>query len=61
MQEISSGTDKVASDTASVPEAKAFPADAALQDILENMLNGVAYCRMLFEDGVPQDFIYLYT
>ena len=25
------------------------------------MLNGVAYCRMLFEDGVPQDFIYLYT
>ena len=61
MQEISSGTDKVASGTASVPEAKAFPADAALQGILENMLNGVAYCRMLFEDGVPQDFIYLYT
>ncbi|HEX9196142.1 MAG TPA: PAS domain S-box protein [Azonexus sp.] len=25
------------------------------------MLNGVAYCRMLYEDGVPQDFIYLYT
>lgn len=25
------------------------------------MLNGVAYCRMLFEDGVPQDLIYLYT
>ena len=38
-----------------------FPADGALQGILENMLNGVAYCRMLFEDGVPQDFIYLYT
>ena len=25
------------------------------------MLNGVAYCRMLFEDGAPSDFIYLYT
>ncbi|MGV0975556.1 MAG: PAS domain-containing sensor histidine kinase [Azonexus sp.] len=61
MRKISSGTDKVASGTASAPEAKAFPADAALQGILENMLNGVAYCRMLFEDGVPQDFIYLYT
>jgi len=61
MREISSGTDKVASDAASAPEARAFPADAALRGILENMLNGVAYCRMLFEDGVPQDFIYLYT
>ena len=61
MREISSGTDKVASGAASAPEAKAFPADAALQGILENMLNGVAYCRMLFEDGVPQDFVYLYT
>ena len=29
--------------------------------ILENMLNGVAYCRMLYEDGRPVDFIYLYT
>ena len=61
MREISSGTDKVASGAASAPEAKAFPADAALQGILENMLNGVAYCRMLFDDGVPQDFVYLYT
>ena len=61
MREISSGTVKVASGAASAPEAKAFPADAALQGILKNMLNGVAYCRMLFEDGVPQDFVYLYT
>lgn len=38
-----------------------FQCDDALPSILENMLNGVAYCRMLFEDGVPQDFIYLYT
>jgi len=25
------------------------------------MLNGMAYCKMLFEDGQPSDFIYLYT
>ena len=42
-------------------DAQALPADNALQSIVENMLNGVAYCRMLFEDGVPSDFIYLYT
>jgi PAS domain S-box-containing protein len=27
--------------------------------LFENMLEGFAYCRMLFEDGKPQDFIYL--
>ena len=27
--------------------------------LFENMLNGFAYCKMLFEDGRPQDFIYL--
>ncbi len=35
--------------------------DDSLPSIVENMLNGVAYCRMLFEDGAPSDFIYLYT
>ncbi len=29
------------------------------RSLFENMLNGYAYCRMLFEDGQPQDFIYL--
>jgi PAS domain S-box-containing protein len=29
--------------------------------LFENLLNGFAYCRMLFEDGKPQDFIYLVT
>ncbi|MDP1929651.1 MAG: EAL domain-containing protein [Thiobacillus sp.] len=29
--------------------------------IVEHMLNGMAYCKMLFEDGQPSDFIYLYT
>jgi len=30
-------------------------------DILSHMLNGVAYCRMLFRDGKPEDFVYLRT
>ncbi len=29
------------------------------RSLFENMLNGFAYCRMLFENGEPQDFIYL--
>ena len=40
--------------------------EAALQEsenlyrsLFENMLNGFAYCQMLFEDNQPQDFIYL--
>ncbi len=29
------------------------------RSLFEHMLNGFAYCRMLFEHGQPQDFIYL--
>jgi PAS domain S-box-containing protein len=29
------------------------------RSLFDNMLNGYAYCRMLFEEGKPQDFIYL--
>ncbi|HMK65321.1 MAG TPA: GAF domain-containing protein, partial [Thermodesulfobacteriota bacterium] len=29
------------------------------QSLFENMLNGFAYCRMLYQDGSPPDFIYL--
>ena len=29
------------------------------RSLFENMLEGFAYCRMLFEDNKPQDFIYL--
>jgi len=29
------------------------------RSLFKNMLNGYAYCRMLFDQGRPQDFIYL--
>lgn len=29
--------------------------------LLENLLNGAAYCRMVYQDGRPLDFQYLYT
>ena len=29
------------------------------RSLFNNMLNGFAYCKMLYEDGRPQDFIYL--
>jgi PAS domain S-box-containing protein len=29
------------------------------RSLFENMLNGFAYCQMLFDQGRPQDFIYL--
>jgi PAS domain S-box-containing protein len=29
------------------------------RSLFENMLNGFAYCKMLFDQGQPQDFIYL--
>jgi PAS domain-containing protein len=29
------------------------------RSLFEHMLNGFAYCRMLFEDDKPHDFIYL--
>src|SRR3972149_488259 len=29
------------------------------RSLFENMLNGYAYCRMYFDQGHPQDFIYL--
>src|SRR5208337_1300621 len=29
------------------------------RSLFENMLNGFAYCKMLYEDEVPADFIYL--
>ena len=34
---------------------------AEVATLVEHMRDGVAYCRMLFEDGQPGDFIFLYT
>ncbi len=31
------------------------------QPIFEHMLNGMAYCQMLFDEGQPSDFVFLYT
>ena len=33
--------------------------EARYRSLFESMLNGFAYCRMLFEDGRPRDFVYL--
>ena len=33
--------------------------EALYRGLFENMLNGLAYCQMLFEQDQPQDFIYL--
>ena len=32
-----------------------------LDAFAESMSTGIAYCRMLYQDGRPADFIYLYT
>lgn len=32
-----------------------------MSNLLENMLNGVAYCRMFYVDGRAHDFQYIYT
>jgi PAS domain S-box-containing protein len=41
------------------PEKALVDSDERYQSLFETMLNGFAYCRMLFEDGLPKDFIYL--
>ncbi len=33
--------------------------DERYNSLFENMIEGLAYCKMLFEDGQPRDFIYL--
>ena len=37
-----------------------LPADASAT-LLDNLINGVAYCRMVFDGDRPTDFVYLYT
>ena len=33
--------------------------ESRFRSLFDNMLNGFAYCRMLFDEGVPADFVYL--
>ena len=40
-------------------EASLQESEELYRSLFENMLNGFAYCRMLYEKGNPQDFIYL--
>jgi len=40
-------------------EAALRASEAMYRSLFDNMLNGFAYCRMLFENGSPLDFVYL--
>ncbi len=43
-------------------DANGLKLDTEINSVLiEHMLNGVAYCKMLYQDGKPCDFIYLYV
>jgi PAS domain S-box-containing protein len=40
-------------------EAEVREGEARYRSLFEGMLNGLAYCRMLYEQGKPRDFVYL--
>ena len=40
-------------------EEEVRESEARYRSLFENMLEGFSYCRMIFEDDQPQDFIYL--
>ncbi len=46
---------------AGAPRGRPAPAtpDADLRSLFENMVEGVAHCRMVFEQGEPRDWVYL--
>ncbi|WP_262966208.1 PAS domain S-box protein [Methylobacter psychrophilus] len=44
-----------------LPEEQVLPTTDILQYCFEQMPDGVAYCKMIYLDGKPTDFIYLYT
>ena len=41
-----------------VAEAAARKHEERYRSLFENMLNGFAYCRMVYENGEPRDFVY---
>ena len=43
------------------PHGGKLPSSDICSDVFEHMLDGVAYCRMLYQEGHPHDFVYLYT
>ena len=53
--DISRDIKRIASD---VSDPKNMESDSSL---FNNMLNGLAYCKMIFEDGLPKDFKYIYV
>ncbi len=50
---------KRAEDTLTLERAALRESEARYRSLFENLLNGIAYCRMLFEDDRPVDFVYL--
>jgi two-component system, cell cycle sensor histidine kinase and response regulator CckA len=40
-------------------EVDLLKSERLYRSLFDNMMNGFAYCKMLFENGKPQDFIYL--
>ncbi|RTL54328.1 MAG: EAL domain-containing protein [Rhodocyclaceae bacterium] len=40
-------------------EADLKRSEMTYRSLFDNMLNGLAYCRMIFEQGVPVDFVFL--
>ena len=40
-------------------EEKLIQSEKRYRSLFDNMLHGFAYCRMLFEDGHPDDFVYI--
>ena len=40
-------------------EKRLVESETRYRSLFENMLNGFAYCQMLYKDGQPDDFIYL--
>jgi hypothetical protein len=55
------GADRCAGDSAPPTGSDSSLIGDVHADILSHMLNGVAYCRMLFKEGKPEDFVYLHT
>lgn len=44
-----------------LPDAEAILSTDILQNYFEKIPSGVALCKMLYQDGKPLDFLYLYT